>query len=103
MDGTDTSRKRDARSSAGHHKSEDTSDSREDDTNVSEFVSFFSQTSLLRLITPTPLLLDLLHANVHVQRQPLHTSEVSINTKSKQESFINLFQIQATTTERSFF
>uniref|UniRef100_A0A3Q0QTZ6 Beta-1,4-N-acetylgalactosaminyltransferase n=1 Tax=Amphilophus citrinellus TaxID=61819 RepID=A0A3Q0QTZ6_AMPCI len=30
-EGTDASRKRDARSSAGHHKSEDTSDSREDD------------------------------------------------------------------------
>ncbi|MEQ2288781.1 hypothetical protein AMECASPLE_026310 [Ameca splendens] len=30
-DGTDASRKRDARSSAGHHKSEDTSDSREDE------------------------------------------------------------------------
>ncbi|KAK1887306.1 hypothetical protein KUDE01_028095, partial [Dissostichus eleginoides] len=31
MEGTDASRKRDTRSSAGHHKSEDTSDSREDD------------------------------------------------------------------------
>ncbi|KAK5902521.1 hypothetical protein CesoFtcFv8_007765 [Champsocephalus esox] len=30
-EGTDASRKRDTRSSAGHHKSEDTSDSREDD------------------------------------------------------------------------
>uniref|UniRef100_A0A087X6I6 Beta-1,4-N-acetylgalactosaminyltransferase n=1 Tax=Poecilia formosa TaxID=48698 RepID=A0A087X6I6_POEFO len=30
-DGTDASRKRDTRSSAGHHKSEDTSDSREDE------------------------------------------------------------------------
>lgn len=30
-EGTDASRKRDARSSAGHHKSEDTSDSREDE------------------------------------------------------------------------
>ncbi|XP_037539106.1 N-acetyl-beta-glucosaminyl-glycoprotein 4-beta-N-acetylgalactosaminyltransferase 1 [Nematolebias whitei] len=30
-DGTDASRKRDARSSAGHHRSEDTSDSREDE------------------------------------------------------------------------
>ncbi|XP_026166578.1 N-acetyl-beta-glucosaminyl-glycoprotein 4-beta-N-acetylgalactosaminyltransferase 1 [Mastacembelus armatus] len=30
-EGTDTSRKRDTRSSAGHHKSEDTSDSREDE------------------------------------------------------------------------
>lgn len=37
-EGTDASRKRDARSSAGHHKSEDTSDSREDDAAVS--VSF---------------------------------------------------------------
>uniref|UniRef100_A0A3B4XW00 Beta-1,4-N-acetylgalactosaminyltransferase n=1 Tax=Seriola lalandi dorsalis TaxID=1841481 RepID=A0A3B4XW00_SERLL len=31
MEGTDASRKRDTRSSAGHHKSEDTSDSREDE------------------------------------------------------------------------
>uniref|UniRef100_A0AAX7U6S8 Beta-1,4-N-acetylgalactosaminyltransferase n=1 Tax=Astatotilapia calliptera TaxID=8154 RepID=A0AAX7U6S8_ASTCA len=37
-EGTDASRKRDTRSSAGHHKSEDTSDSREDDAGVS--VSF---------------------------------------------------------------
>uniref|UniRef100_I3KAY9 Beta-1,4-N-acetylgalactosaminyltransferase n=1 Tax=Oreochromis niloticus TaxID=8128 RepID=I3KAY9_ORENI len=37
-EGTDASRKRDTRSSAGHHKSEDTSDSREDDAAVS--VSF---------------------------------------------------------------
>ena len=34
-EGTDASRKRDARSSAGHHKSEDTSDSREDEAAVS--------------------------------------------------------------------
>ncbi|XP_014911700.1 N-acetyl-beta-glucosaminyl-glycoprotein 4-beta-N-acetylgalactosaminyltransferase 1 [Poecilia latipinna] len=34
-DGTDASRKRDTRSSAGHHKSEDTSDSREDEAAVS--------------------------------------------------------------------
>uniref|UniRef100_A0A3Q4GI97 Beta-1,4-N-acetylgalactosaminyltransferase n=1 Tax=Neolamprologus brichardi TaxID=32507 RepID=A0A3Q4GI97_NEOBR len=39
-EGTDASRKRDTRSSAGHHKSEDTSDSREDDAGVS--VSFFN-------------------------------------------------------------
>lgn len=34
-DGTDASRKRDARSSAGHHRSEDTSDSKEDEAAVS--------------------------------------------------------------------
>uniref|UniRef100_A0A667X3X9 Beta-1,4-N-acetylgalactosaminyltransferase n=1 Tax=Myripristis murdjan TaxID=586833 RepID=A0A667X3X9_9TELE len=34
-EGTDASRKRDTRSSAGHHKSEDTSDSREDEAAVS--------------------------------------------------------------------
>lgn len=34
-DGTDASRKRDVRSSAGHHRSEDTSDSREDEAAVS--------------------------------------------------------------------
>uniref|UniRef100_A0A8C6UKU9 Beta-1,4-N-acetylgalactosaminyltransferase n=1 Tax=Neogobius melanostomus TaxID=47308 RepID=A0A8C6UKU9_9GOBI len=34
-EGTDASRKRDTRSSAGHHKSEDTSDSREDEAGVS--------------------------------------------------------------------
>ncbi|TKS73238.1 hypothetical protein D9C73_007316 [Collichthys lucidus] len=36
-EGTDASRKRDTRSSAGHHKSEDTSDSREDE--AAAFVS----------------------------------------------------------------
>lgn len=36
-EGTDASRKRDTRSSAGHHKSEDTSDSREEDGAVSLF------------------------------------------------------------------
>lgn len=36
-EGTDASRKRDTRSSAGHHKSEDTSDSREEDAAVSLF------------------------------------------------------------------
>ncbi|XP_005737750.1 N-acetyl-beta-glucosaminyl-glycoprotein 4-beta-N-acetylgalactosaminyltransferase 1 [Pundamilia nyererei] len=35
-EGTDASRKRDTRSSAGHHKSEDTSDSREDDAGDDE-------------------------------------------------------------------
>uniref|UniRef100_UPI0037E80B32 N-acetyl-beta-glucosaminyl-glycoprotein 4-beta-N-acetylgalactosaminyltransferase 1 n=1 Tax=Semicossyphus pulcher TaxID=241346 RepID=UPI0037E80B32 len=35
-EGTDASRKRDARSSAGHHKSEDTSDSREDEASDDE-------------------------------------------------------------------
>ncbi|MEQ2192317.1 hypothetical protein XENOCAPTIV_009963, partial [Xenoophorus captivus] len=40
-DGTDASRKRDARSSAGHHKSEDTSDSREDEAAVSLFLATF--------------------------------------------------------------
>uniref|UniRef100_A0A7N9AWJ5 Beta-1,4-N-acetylgalactosaminyltransferase n=1 Tax=Mastacembelus armatus TaxID=205130 RepID=A0A7N9AWJ5_9TELE len=42
-EGTDTSRKRDTRSSAGHHKSEDTSDSREDEAAVSLpfLLSFF--------------------------------------------------------------
>ena len=39
-EGTDTSRKRDARSSAGHHKSEDTSDSREDEAAVSLSLCF---------------------------------------------------------------
>lgn len=34
-EGTDANRKRDSRSSAGHHKSEDTSDSREDEAAVS--------------------------------------------------------------------
>lgn len=43
-EGTDASRKRDARSSAGHHKSEDTSDSREDEAAVSRH----------NLITRTP-------------------------------------------------
>lgn len=37
-EGTDASRKRDTRSSAGHHKSEDTSDSREDEAAVSLFI-----------------------------------------------------------------
>lgn len=49
-EGTDASRKRDTRSSAGHHKSEDTSDSREDDAAVSlSFLpsSFFSVSPLL--------------------------------------------------------
>uniref|UniRef100_A0A8C7G0P6 Beta-1,4-N-acetylgalactosaminyltransferase n=1 Tax=Oncorhynchus kisutch TaxID=8019 RepID=A0A8C7G0P6_ONCKI len=36
LDGTDASRKRDARSSAGHHKTEDTSDSHEDDAREDE-------------------------------------------------------------------
>lgn len=42
-EGTDASRKRDTRSSAGHHKSEDTSDSREDEAAVSlsSLPSFF--------------------------------------------------------------
>lgn len=40
-EGTDASRKRDARSSAGHHKSEDTSDSREDEAAVSLSLCFF--------------------------------------------------------------
>ncbi|CAL8291569.1 unnamed protein product [Boreogadus saida] len=35
-EGTDASRKRDSRSSAGRHRSEDSSDSREDDGNVSQ-------------------------------------------------------------------
>lgn len=41
MDGTDASRKRDTRSSAGHHKSEDTSDSREDEAAVSLSLATF--------------------------------------------------------------
>uniref|UniRef100_A0A3Q1J1Y6 Beta-1,4-N-acetylgalactosaminyltransferase n=1 Tax=Anabas testudineus TaxID=64144 RepID=A0A3Q1J1Y6_ANATE len=41
-EGTDASRKRDTRSSAGHHKSEDTSDSREDEAAVSLFFFLFS-------------------------------------------------------------
>lgn len=45
-EGTDTSRKRDTRSSAGHHKSEDTSDSREDEAAVSLFHDFFSDSPL---------------------------------------------------------
>ncbi|XP_034735682.1 N-acetyl-beta-glucosaminyl-glycoprotein 4-beta-N-acetylgalactosaminyltransferase 1 [Etheostoma cragini] len=38
-EGTDASRKRDARSSAGHHKSEDTSDSREDEAAEDEQIT----------------------------------------------------------------
>lgn len=45
-DGTDASRKRDTRSSAGHHKSEDTSDSREDEAAVSVFLVFLLFCSL---------------------------------------------------------
>lgn len=77
-EGTDTSRKKDARSSAGHHKSEDTSDSREDDATVSALISFSLK---LCLITPTQPLFGQIYANVRVQKQSLHTSEVARNTK----------------------
>lgn len=53
-DGTDTSRKRDARSSAGHQKSEDASDSREDDAIVSAFISFSFRPSCL--VTALPMI-----------------------------------------------
>lgn len=52
-EGTDASRKRDTRSSAGHHKSEDTSDSREDEAAVSlSFLLsfFFSVTTLEQIL-----------------------------------------------------
>uniref|UniRef100_H2TLV3 Beta-1,4-N-acetylgalactosaminyltransferase n=1 Tax=Takifugu rubripes TaxID=31033 RepID=H2TLV3_TAKRU len=66
-EGTDTNRKRDARSSAGHHKSEDTSDSREDDATVSVLISFSLR---LCLITPTQPLFGQIYykgqANLHV-------------------------------------
>lgn len=58
-EGTDASRKRDTRSSAGHHKSEDTSDSREDETAVSLFfMTFLPHHSVL---------------NIYMTLQPKHT------------------------------
>lgn len=47
MEGTDTSRKRDSRSSDKYHKNEDASNSQEDENTVSLFVVFFSPKILL--------------------------------------------------------
>ncbi|KAM3609808.1 uncharacterized protein V6R79_020582 [Siganus canaliculatus] len=50
-EGTDASRKRDARSSAGHHKSEDTSDSREDEAADDEPIAGGEQTHIRKFLS----------------------------------------------------
>lgn len=65
-DGTDTSRRRDTRSSAGHQKSEDTSDSREDDAIVSAFISFSFRPSCFMTPHRTALLV-IACRNEHVE------------------------------------
>lgn len=97
-EGTDTSRKRDARSSAGHHKSEDTSDSREDDATVSDFIS--SSLRLLCLITPTRPLFDKIYANVHMQTQPFHISQVTRNKIKPSSRDHNLHEVLIKTGHR---
>ena len=54
-EGTDASRKRDARSSAGHPKSEDTSDSREDEVAVSVSFPLLSLPKQINSTPPTSL------------------------------------------------